>query len=264
MFRIVQKYLRITSTAFFTHPLDDERILKVVIKGLLPDTSEEELASELKSLGYEVKNVRQFSNSIRKFPIYLVSLVLSPSNKRIFDETSLLYMSIKVESYRSNSPAQCFSCQRFGHSSLHCGYAPRCVKCAGPHLAKECSKTKEAAPKCVNCEGDHTANYSKCPALLLEKNSRRPVRPNSFAVPTKSDSHTVPLSQLSNPSPSSAIPNQPSYASVATSNSSSKTDSKTLSDQISTIIPLLQSGKMDIKDALILVLTLLPLLINQQ
>lgn len=30
-------------------------------------------------------------------------------------------------------PLQCKRCQRFGHTQLNCGYAPRCIACGGPH-----------------------------------------------------------------------------------------------------------------------------------
>lgn len=118
-------------TEFYTHPLQDESSLKIVIKGFLIKTSESEVAGDLKELGYEMTRVRIFSNSIRKFSIYMVTLPLNLASKRIFQETSVLYMSVKIEAYKSNSPTQCFSCQRFGHSSLHCGYAPRYVKFTG-------------------------------------------------------------------------------------------------------------------------------------
>lgn len=60
---------------------------------------------------------------------------------------------------------------------------PRCVKCAGDHLSKECLLTKESntRPKCCNCLGEHTANYSQCPTLLdflTKTNSRK--QPRAF------------------------------------------------------------------------------------
>lgn len=116
--------------------------------------------------------------------IFIVTLVSTPENKRIFAETSMLYMSVRVKSYKSNSPAQCFAYQRFGYSSLHCGYAPRCVKWSGPHLDKDSSKTKEEEDsKCTNCEGAYIANYSKYIALIHGKTTRRPNRPNTLSPP---------------------------------------------------------------------------------
>lgn len=123
--RITQKYLITTKTEYHTLPLPEDKVLKVVIKGLPSDITTGELTDELQDKGYEIKNIRQFSNATKKFPIYMVTLGLNALNKQIFTEHSIFYIPIKVESYKSNRPAQCFSCQRFGHSSLYCGYAPR-------------------------------------------------------------------------------------------------------------------------------------------
>lgn len=52
-------------------------------------------------------------------------------------------------------------------------------------------------PKCVNSDGIHTANYPKYPALLIEKQSKRPSRPNAANLPSQ-DVVPQPSSQ-SNP-----------------------------------------------------------------
>ncbi|GFS74248.1 hypothetical protein NPIL_429831, partial [Nephila pilipes] len=40
---------------------------------------------------------------------------------------------------------------------------PKCVKCAGDHLTKECLKDIKTPPKCCLCDGPHPANYLQCP-----------------------------------------------------------------------------------------------------
>jgi Associated with zinc fingers len=203
LYRIVQKYLQKTNTEYHTVPFQSERALKVVIKGLLADITEKEVLEELTNKGFSVRSVRQFGNATRKFPIHLIILDSNPSNKEIFNLTDLFYIAIKVESFASKNPAQCYSCQRFGHSSLHCGYPPRCVKCSGGHLAKDCSKNIEEPPTCANCNGSHTANFKNCPSLQQEKEARRPNRPNTANKP-KTQFPTLP-STLQQP-PSQAHP----------------------------------------------------------
>ncbi|GFQ88279.1 hypothetical protein TNCT_455841 [Trichonephila clavata] len=44
-----------------------------------------------------------------------------------------------------------------------CTRTPRCVKCAGNHLAKECEKPFGDTPKCCLCGGEHPANFLGCP-----------------------------------------------------------------------------------------------------
>lgn len=75
-------------------------------------------------------------------------------------------------------PAQCFFCQWFEHSSLHCRFTPRWMNCAGKHLTKDCLKSQEKLPKCVNCNGLHMTYYKICSSLLQEKEKRRSLRPN--------------------------------------------------------------------------------------
>lgn len=91
LFRIVQKYFRLCKTDFFTHPLQNERSLKIVIKGLLTDTPESEVAEGLKDLGYDVTHVRQFSNSTRKFPIFMVTLPSNPTVTNAFSRKPRSY-----------------------------------------------------------------------------------------------------------------------------------------------------------------------------
>jgi len=168
MFRIVQKYFNNTQTELFTFPSPEEKILKVVIRRLPTVISDTELTEELVSKGYEVITVRQFVKAGIKLPLYMVSLPKNPASKSIFNEPSLFNIAVKVEAYKSTNPAQCFKCQRFGHSSIYCGFTPRCVTCFGSHLAKDCTKTLEQTPKFINCEGPHTANYKQCPEFAKQ------------------------------------------------------------------------------------------------
>jgi Associated with zinc fingers len=265
-FRIIQRYLSQQSINFHTLPLPEERILKVIIKGLPVDITEDEISEELRSLDYDVKAVRQFKNATKKFPIHLISLSSTPENKQIFNETSLFFIQIKIESYRSNKPAQCFSCQRFGHSSLHCGYTPRCVKCTGSHLAKDCSKPRDEDPKCVNCDGSHPANYTKCPALIAEKERRLPLRPNTVFKNSSKDFPQSLSIQTPNLPTTQISTTQPSYSAITTNSSSSQAnlskDLPAIISQLSSLITNLSTGKTNVKDALLIILQILPLLLS--
>lgn len=86
----------------------------------------------------------------------------------------MFYLSVRVESFKKSGTAQCFLCQRFGHGSKNCGHAPRCVKCSGNNLAKECAKPKQDPPSCCNCGGSHTANFRGCPYYLHVSASSKP------------------------------------------------------------------------------------------
>lgn len=165
-FRALQSYLIEQNIEFHTFKLPAERTLKVVIKGIAKDISEDELKEELKNRNFEVQLVRRFGTTAKPLPICMVLLNRTESAKDIYEITNLFYVQVTVEAYIKSGPSQCYSCQRFGHGSQNCGHAPRCVKCAGTHLTKDCTKTLDKEPTCCNCGEAHTANYKKCPFYL--------------------------------------------------------------------------------------------------
>lgn len=94
LYRVVQKYFQTTATEYHTYPSPSEHTLKVVIKGLLSDICETEVADGLKLQGYDILNVRQLSNSTRKFPIHMIALKSTPSNKEIFNMNTLFHVAV--------------------------------------------------------------------------------------------------------------------------------------------------------------------------
>lgn len=143
-FRTIQKELTKENTEFHTFSLPENNTFKIVIKDLLKYITETEVLDELNEQGFDVVNVRQFDKEGKIMPIHMITLRSSPENKNIFKMTFLLYTKIQVERYKSNCPAQCYNCQKFGHSSLNCRATPRCVKCSGQHKAKDCPKQRNA------------------------------------------------------------------------------------------------------------------------
>eukprot|EP00102_Acyrthosiphon_pisum_P016973 XP_008188136.1 PREDICTED: nucleic-acid-binding protein from mobile element jockey-like [Acyrthosiphon pisum] len=118
----------------------------------------------------------------------MISQKRTENVKDIFDTQDLFYVRVLVEPYKTSGPTQCFSCQRFGHSSLQCGHTPRCVKCAGDHPTKSCAKPKEDPATCCNCIGNHTANYRGCPfytELSKTEQTLKPNMPTTQEIPTE-------------------------------------------------------------------------------
>lgn len=120
----------------------------------------------------------------------MVTLKNFPSNKGIFQLHSLFNMTNKVETYKLNTQAQYFNCQKIGHSSLYYGLSPRCVKYTRQHKTIECTKTLEEKPNCTNYERSHTVNFKKCPAIPKMKAEKRLTRPVITKIPEKAT--TVP------------------------------------------------------------------------
>jgi len=93
MFQIVQKYLKTNNAELYTFPKPKEKALKVVIRGLTTDISEDELSEELKTQGYEVTFIRQFIKAGRKLPMHMVSLIILPVQQRnLQHDFSIFYL----------------------------------------------------------------------------------------------------------------------------------------------------------------------------
>ncbi|KAL4148039.1 hypothetical protein QTP88_002343 [Uroleucon formosanum] len=176
-FRLIQSALLLSKTEFHTFSLPEERSLKVVLKGIPTDIPTEEVKEELETLGFCLKFIRRFGTPDKPMPLCLVHITSSEIAKDILLLTSLFYIQISIEPLKSDEPAQCFSCQRFGHGCRNCGHPLRCVKCAGNHSAKDCQKTLDKSHTCCNCGGPHTANFRGCPQYLAQIQPK-PVTPS--------------------------------------------------------------------------------------
>jgi hypothetical protein len=143
---------------FHIFSLPTERQLKVLLRGFPSYNSVELVEFKLELQGYTVTYVRQFLKDGRKLPMYMVCLPNSQESKHIIELSSLFYVIIRVEAYKTSGPSQCFACQGFEHSSTHCKHQLKCVKCGNDHATKTCTKTPDQPLKCWNCNGQHTAN----------------------------------------------------------------------------------------------------------
>ncbi|GFY44616.1 RNA-directed DNA polymerase from mobile element jockey [Trichonephila inaurata madagascariensis] len=119
-------------------------------------------------------------------PLFLITLDKTEQNRAVHHVTDIGYMKVKVESLRPKyGPPQCFRCQGFFHSSKFCTRAPRYVKCAGEHLAKDCVKPVDQKPKCCLCEGEHPASFLGCPRNPRNKVEKEDTTTKTSAKPTQ-------------------------------------------------------------------------------
>ena len=151
---------------FHTFTIASEKILTVVLKSFIK-LNEKTILNDIKTQGLKPINCIEIPTHTR-YPVYRVTFVpgitLAKVNQVRFVENIKVYW----EKYESRKPyIQYYRCQAHDHSSTNCNKNAVCVKCAGSHNTKECTKSFGAPPTCSNCQGNHTANYSKCPALLF-------------------------------------------------------------------------------------------------
>ncbi|CAI6361572.1 unnamed protein product [Macrosiphum euphorbiae] len=155
-FRTVQKFLDANQETieYFSFPVQEERSLKIVIKGIPLEVTDTELSDELTMLGYQPQLVRGFLKNGKRIPTHMVSLKMTENAKDIYNIGDILFVRVKIEPYKNSGPAQCFNCKQFGHSSLNCNQTPRCVKCGKEHSTKECISPKQIKLPATTAEGN--------------------------------------------------------------------------------------------------------------
>lgn len=167
----VKKFLDSEKIEYFTFPTKAERTPKVVLKGLPPETDEQEIMNELVKQNYPVVNIRQLrkttyaSNGDKQYtqlPIWILTLMVNKTLKDFENLRSLWYFRVKMEEYQNKEGIpQCYNCQAYGHKAGWCTAQPKCMRCAQNHSTKDCAGNQAAL--CTNCLGRHTANDKRCP-----------------------------------------------------------------------------------------------------
>lgn len=177
LYRLVVAELEKLEKHFYTYQLKSSKGLVVIIKGIESNTDPNEIKGDLKSQGFEVKNISNVLNS-KKCPQPMFRVELEPDLKKlqgnhpIFELKYVLYRRIKIEEpYKRRNIVQCFNCQEYGHTYNYCCLREICVICSGLHESKACpsDKNNSEIKKCSNCGGNHTANYKGCAVYLSLK-----------------------------------------------------------------------------------------------
>ncbi|GJQ84359.1 hypothetical protein Trydic_g2959 [Trypoxylus dichotomus] len=176
---------------FHSFQLTEEKPLKVVLRGVPEEITEEEVAEDLLRQGFRITSCKRMTVGPTRLPIPLVFVELKKSedSKKIFSVALVCGIHITVESklVKKDQVTQCHRCQLYGHGQRNCHAAPVCVKCAGPHPTAECRKPRDAPAKCALCLGPHTANYGGCPRAPRATQREVPARskPITRAAATK-------------------------------------------------------------------------------
>ncbi|GFX87243.1 probable RNA-directed DNA polymerase from transposon X-element [Trichonephila clavipes] len=165
-YRNLSRWLEQSGVEFKSFMLKQDRPVKVVIRGLPSNTEPEDIKNEIEAEGFKVAKISQMKNYRTKapMPLFYLQIENGADAPKIFNFTELFGTRIEVKPFdRGNKINQCWRCQGWFHSSEVCHLPPRCVRCAGPHLAKDCTRSFDEPLKCANCSGEHAANWSRCP-----------------------------------------------------------------------------------------------------
>lgn len=172
-FRALTKYLDEGEKSYYTYQLKSSKGLQVVLKGIEPDVTPDEIKLALQDKGFTAKSVFNILNKNRQ-PQPLFKVELAPEAKMpkrndvhpIYKLQFLLHRRITVEEpHKRNNLVQCMNCQEYGHTKSYCKLRPVCVVCGELHDKASCSAPKKdsSGKRCGNCGGNHTANYRGCP-----------------------------------------------------------------------------------------------------
>ena len=160
------KALMEKNTEFHTFKPRQNRSFRVVIRNVHPSTEVQDIKRALNEKEQDVTNiwnVKQIGTN-KPLPIHFIDLNPNPTNKDIYQITTLLHTTVVVEAphIRRISP-QCQRCQKYGRTKNYCRNTPKCVKCAESYMTSDSiRRTPDAAVKCANSGEQHPANYRGC------------------------------------------------------------------------------------------------------
>lgn len=100
---------------FHTFQLSEEKPFRVVVRGLHPSTSHEDIKDALLTENHRVRNITNvLSKSKERLPLFFIDLEPEKNNTTIFDLRTLLYSVIKVEEPRKKRHiVQCLKCHQY-------------------------------------------------------------------------------------------------------------------------------------------------------
>ena len=186
----VKELLIYENKQFHRYAETETKDIKLVIKGL-PPLNPKEIEENLISMGIQPKKVSQLKLPKQEsYPIYYLAMEPSANIAKIKAIKYLCCVKIRLETYKNpRKITQCYRCQEMGHGSSNCYAKPKCVKCAGDHITKDCTKSPQDTPKCASSAGPLTTNATICTfyKLQLQKIETNRAR-NSEKFQTKNSS----------------------------------------------------------------------------
>ncbi|GFW56125.1 putative RNA-directed DNA polymerase from transposon X-element [Trichonephila clavipes] len=158
----------------------------------------------------ESTNFRFFSITPKKDRPIKVVIKGLPRDTDTSDIHNDLIEEVNVEGYDNKGVTQCYSCQKFNHTSDNCRLTPRCLKCGENHQTRECGIHKVEQAFCINCQKfGHMANYAGCPLYPKPKKSTNTPNNNNYtAVVNSLVRPNISYAQATNNSSTNSNPQQ--------------------------------------------------------
>jgi len=165
--------------------------LCVIIVGVDPSVSDEELITELGRPCRRIRSARQ--EGMATWKVKMTCETLSTKNNLMSRGISIGHQRHRVVGYEAKQSAlQCYNCQGFNHRAKVCKAEVRCQKCGEDHVKKDC---QAEAPHCTNCKGDHLASDFRCPQFVQET-TKKASATLSYASAVKKNGDKVDCTRL--------------------------------------------------------------------
>lgn len=241
---------------YYTYQLKSERLYRFVVRGLPSSLEVKDIEEEIRELGHDVTNVLNIQRKkningdikIYKFPLFYVDIRQKENNKSVFDIKELLNCKVRIEPpKKTNAIPQCTNCQQLGHTKSFCCKQAKCVKCAGDHHTRICTKTSNSAATCALCnEKGHPASYKGCPIYQKKLKTQQT---KVSVVQRLKEKRDMPK-MLITPSTSGLSYAQITKMSTDKQNTVTKAASSCTEPTIADVMKMLSSFQADIKNSI--------------
>jgi hypothetical protein len=160
-YRILTNSLRTNHVPWFSYENKQNRDITIMIKNLHHFYQPINILCSLNDQGLQALNATPKLKWKTKEPLNIVSFHWNTDINKIFN-IKRICRAVTVESVTSNKLIpQCEICPSFGLTQNYFNKAPKCGKCAGPHLTSECDKPQLAQRKMLSLQKESPSKLSK-------------------------------------------------------------------------------------------------------
>jgi hypothetical protein len=147
-----EQILKTNSIPWFSEKKQD-RGTKFMIKNLHHSYQPITILRRFNDQGLQARNTTPKLKWKIRIPLdmFIVSFHRNTDINKIFNIKTICRAAVTVESIRiCKLIPLCQICHSFSNTRNYCNKAPKCVKCARPHLTSECDNPQLAKPKCCH------------------------------------------------------------------------------------------------------------------
>nr|CAD7463193.1 unnamed protein product [Timema tahoe] len=155
----------------WSYELGRERLVMVVVKGLLTWTNPGYIQEELMEMGFPMKSITQMlsqwkrdqnTGERQRWPNFIVSLTPGEHTARLYQ-----YCAGSTSGWRNTSlPEAWFSARTASGLGMCGGIAALTLRVGtsgGDHERGGCLEERQSPPKCPHCSGSHSSTWGGCP-----------------------------------------------------------------------------------------------------